>query len=220
MKQRIFLALMVLCAIISTNVYGAGIVMCMRRACENGYVLDAMGTNCAQSSDTCFDDGYVGVRSCSSCPSGYSLESKSVTLLTDNGGTCNTTYNTCVGSGTGGGGEDDCDGTCDNCNSDLVWRNVALGYQAYTTATCNEQTCFCSKKTTFRCAGGYYGNPPAIQMVGNYTGCDRCPDFGSSGAGASKAGSTKITQCYVSAGTTSADETGGYTYTQNCYYSE
>lgn len=37
--------------------------------------------------------------------------------------------------------------------------------------------------------------------------------------GTSEAGATSITGCYIPAGTTGSDSTGGYTYAEDCYYS-
>ena len=63
--------------------------------------------------------------------------------------------------------------------------------------TFDEDSCTCF------CNAGYYQNGDA---------CNKCPDNGTSAAGA-----TSITQCYV---TTFSDATGSGVYTSNCYYKE
>ena len=65
----------------------------------------------------------------------------------------------------------------------------------------------------YRCAVGYYGNAEGTSSY-NLTGCSPCPI-----GGTSEAGATSITGCYIPAGTTGSDSTGGYTYAEDCYYS-
>ena len=61
----------------------------------------------------------------------------------------------------------------------------------------------------FFCRAGYYGD-----AGNNGRNCTKCP-----GGGTSAAGSTSITDCYMSSGSTGSDATGMFIYTSNCYYS-
>jgi hypothetical protein len=99
--------------------------------------------------------------------------------------------------------------------------------------------CACAEELTFRCAPGYYGT-----ATSSLKGCAECPDnsipcSGGNGStfscmagyykngtectacptgGTSVVGSTDITDCYIPKNTTDSDTTGGFTYTDNCYY--
>ncbi len=95
---------------------------------------------------------------------------------------------------------------CSGCAADCVsvdWRNSNTGYQIKTTATCNCNTC--ERTSQYRCAPGYWGT-----SSNGTSGCTRCPE-----SGASAAGTTSQTGCYVTSGT---DPNGDYSFTSNCYY--
>lgn len=72
-------------------------------------------------------------------------------------------------------------------------------------------TCPGGNNSTFYCNRGYFKN-------GNY--CTRCPAMGTTYGTTKIIGATDITQCYISAGTIGSDETGTFTYTNDCYYTE
>ncbi len=162
--------------------------------------------NCAAQSSRCYNTGMtvdssIKVNSCTTCKSGYELSSQTLNYQNCN----NISWNTCVKSSSGG---DDCDGTCDDCES-TSWTSNGTGRQTRVVATCDTATCKCSKITQTRCIAGYYGT--GFGLNGS-SGCDRCPSGGSS-----IAGTTKITGCYINSG---SDATGAYVFTSPCYYTE
>ena len=136
-------------------------------------------------------------KSCKTCLSGYTRTAQTVNI-SDNCGTL--TWYTCV---------KECDGTCDNCISSL-WSKGSYNTESRTAATCNTQTCVCTKKIERRCTAGYYGT---VGMIVSSSACTQCPSPGTSAAG-----STSQSDCYIPAGTTGSDSTGTYKYTSNCYY--
>ena len=136
-------------------------------------------------------------KSCKTCPSGFTRKALTANV-SDKCGTL--TWYTC-------GME--CDGTCDNCYS-TTWIRGLYNIESRTVATCNTQTCVCTKKTERRCSAGYYGTVGALV---NSSSCTQCPSPGTSAAGA-----TSQSDCYIPAGTTGSDSTGTYKYTSNCYY--
>lgn len=144
-----------------------------------------VGQNCSGSTRCSAMNGTC-VESCTACPTGYTLTSQQVTV---SGCSSKLTFKTCVA---------DCDGTCDNCFSSN-WSTGTV-YQSRTAATCNTSTCVCTKKTEYRCAGGYYGKP-----TNSISGCTICPDDGLSDAGIN----TAQTSCYITDG---EDDTGVFTF--------
>lgn len=161
--------------------------------------------NCKTYTDSCYA-GPHRIRSCDSCATGYTRTSVSTTL---SGCIGTVTYYDCKSSSSGG--DDDCDGTCPDCES-TDWVSNGIGRQTKTTATCNRTTCKCSKTSENRCIAGYYGF--GIALVGSdSSGCTRCPSQGHSELG----NNTTITKCYITSG---SDETGQFEYSQNCYYTE
>lgn len=162
---------------------------------------------CKTYSDSCYP-GPHRIRSCDTCNTGYERTQVTTTL---SGCTGSVTYYTCIYEGGGdiGGGDDDCDGTCTDCES-TDWTSDGIGREAKTVATCNTDTCECSKMSSRRCIAGYYGLAfPQFGSTG--TGCTRCPSPGTSVAGDNRT----ITKCYSTRG---SDATGTFEYTQNCYY--
>ncbi len=157
------------------------------------------GTKCATSNtEGCY--GTQKLISCQTCPSNYTLTSKTMQLSSN----CSESYNTCeLGDPSAA-----CDGTCTNCTS-TDWGSVNLftGVQTRTVKTCDTSTCICTSSTEYRCGAGYYG------YLDN---CTACPGSGTSTAGSNGA----ITDCYLPAGTTGSDATGTYEYTTPCYYTE
>lgn len=94
---------------------------------------------------------------------------------------------------------------CTNCTSD-AWVAFGTGYekQIFRTCECGE----CKVSTKYRCAAGYYGT-----SINGASGCSKCPDNGTSNAGA-----TLKTGCYLPSGTNINDTVGQYTLTENCSY--
>lgn len=136
----------------------------------------------------CLRDEFVST--CSSCQAGWELlyvEARSPTS------SCNYSYYTC---------KQICNG-CSNCTSDASWIAHAPGYEKKTDRSCDCNTC--GSTTSYRCAANYYGS-----STNGAGGCTPCPSGGASGAGG-----TSITSCYISSG---ADASGGFIYTSNCYY--
>lgn len=124
----------------------------------------------------------------------------------------------------GGGGDTGGSGlTCISCAirhnwdtwkqcSSTIWE--VEKYETGTQAAYPDCSCTVTE-TKFRCAAGYYGNATnkgtACETV---TGCRKCPDGGTSKAGAN----TLITSCYIPANTEISDDTGTYIYTEDCKY--
>ena len=201
-----------ICTIMSQNSYALDIGeigLCNVTSCAIDSVMESDATNCARYTDTCYKYAYVAsigdpttfkIRSCTACGSGYKMESRSVSVSG-----CKTyTYNTCVASIIGG---DDCDGTCDNCES-TDWTTIGVR-QVRTIATCNTDTCFCAKRQETRCLAGYYGTG-GLSLTG--PSCTECPS-----PGTSTVVTTQITGCYITGG---SDSTGSYSFSPSpCYYS-
>ena len=183
---------------------------CMLNYCSYNTTQMTSPQNCATTESLgCLSDGdssggnfpvlnnNLEYKSCKTCPSGYTRTARTV----DTGDECGTlTWYTCV---------KECDGTCDNCFS-TTWTKGVYNVESRTVATCNTQTCVCTKKTERRCSAGYYGTVGALV---NSSSCTQCPSPGTSSAGA-----TSQSDCYIPAGTTGSDSTGTYKYTSNCYY--
>ncbi len=101
---------------------------------------------------------------------------------------------------------------CYNCPFG-EWQDVnGTNYQIAYAGTCNTAGA-CSTLTSnpkYRCNSGYYGTG---------TNCTKCPPSANSGEWiTSDAGAITDTQCYIMPEITYGDDTGGYVYTQNCYY--
>lgn len=184
---------------------GSGI-MCTPTYCAAGANITMRGQNCSSyASATCLDSpsgGHQGVESCATCKSGYE---KSTTAVTVSGCSNTLSFTTCVKT---------CNGTCTDCN-DTNWTS-GTPIQSRVDATCNTLTCVCSKKTEYRCVGGYYGTP-----TNGLTGCTKCPDGGLSTAGMN----SNITNCYITGG---SDASGTFVFDRGhssmvgnnwCYYS-
>lgn len=163
-------------------------------------------TNCKSYSDNCYGNS-ERIRTCNTCNSGYTRTKDTTTSKYCSG---NITYYYCKSNGGSSGGGDDCDGTCDDCES-TDWVSNGLGSESKTTALCNTTTCKCSKSVQYRCKSDYYGS--GFIMIGSGVYCKSCPSFGHSMTGNNK----KITDCYITSG---SDSTGSYTFEENCYYTE
>ena len=96
--------------------------------------------------------------------------------------------------------------TLDECVSTDWMNSITPGYQEKVTATGTILNC--TRKTSYRCAAGYYG-----QSTNGTTGCTPCPAPGTSANGA-----TAKTSCYVVSGTVANDTSGQYNFTNNCFY--
>lgn len=221
MKTKIILISAMMVPLLPFNASRA-ITICTGAACsalDDSLPVNVM-RNCSNYSDSCYSG--TRIRTCTTCNSGYTRTQQTTTVSTCTG---SITYYDCQSDGSGGdGGDGDldpidpfpdlCDGTCDNCISLPTWLPIigSDGHEQKTTKTCNTATCKCNSSTEYRCAAGYYG----VSFLGR-SGCTRCPSSGGV-YGTSTAGSnTKITDCYMTSG---SDDTGTFTYTSNCYYTE
>lgn len=173
--------------------------------------------NCSSYSDSCYPGG-KRIRTCNTCDSGYTRTKSTTTLATCTG---DITYYYCKSSGSSGGDIDPiepkpdlCDGTCDDCVSDGRWKHDFFnsGYESHTVRTCNTFNCVCMERTQYRCAAGYYGS-----SINGTSGCTRCPSSGGVYGTSVADSNIKITDCYMTGG---SDDTGTFTYTSKCYYTE
>lgn len=169
---------------------------------------------CGTSTDLCYQSATgSGTRfAISNCTSCFSGQLKSVTLTSQAHG-CTITVNQCVD-------EPACDGTCDDCNS-TSWTSVTDGYESRITATCNTDTCKCSKIEEYRCASNWYKSGFFVSCVLRPTGmaclgCSACPSPGKSSAGAA----SDITDCCIPTSATATDSIGTYRYSRACCYTE
>ncbi len=130
---------------------------------------------------------------------------------------------------TDSGGGKACDGK--TCPSDSLWTNTSLivgPYQQQKTYKLNLITCECETKTKYRCQSGYYQT--GIASAYEKPTCTKCPTYPDSFAQLDALGSVvnsqpgtadAATDCYISANTQLADDTGTYIFqNQNCYYKE
>ena len=197
---------------LTSNAWALGMA-CSDQSCSTGDTTTPMVRvlNCKTKTVSCWGGSTNNkIESCTTCNSGYTRTRKTVQLVSPCANTG--TYYDCVKQGGGDiGGGDDCDGTCDNCLDSVT--SPATGYEYVIDATCNTSTCTCSKKFSYRCAKGWWGTPPQLQMIGNYTGCTQC----SGGGTTSGSGAKSITSCYVT-GLTGSDSTGSWSCTSNAYY--
>ena len=92
------------------------------------------------------------------------------------------------------------------------WTSVGGGREQKITATCNTNTCVCSKRTQYRCSAGYWGT--GIIDISTGVGCTACAS-----PGTSSAGTTSISGCCIPSGTTGTDSTGSYRYSSSCCWS-
>lgn len=91
-----------------------------------------------------------------------------------------------------------------------IWEDVTIGYQRNQVFESKLGSCL-SYSLSYRCANSYYGAPRNTT-----SGCTPCPEPGISYTPDNKT----ITMCFVSPKETLSDETGTYSFTTNCYYSE
>ncbi len=132
------------------------------------------------------------------------------------------------------GTSSDCPNTfCPEGTSNWAAPEIGAAYQERTTYTLNKITCKCTTRTEYRCAVGYY-DANTTTFGTNASDCTKCPaptDNISSakfGAGAtSSAGAKGITSCYIPMATgnllsdiTLTDESGTYSFTADCHYTE
>ncbi len=193
---------------------------CPSEACTTQVIYAAQGMNCATSSTTCYGD--YKVLTCNSCNSNYTRTQQTTSVS----GCDNTvTYYTCKSNSIGGGDSgSSCNGTCTDCTS-TGWTSAGTGYEQQTNATCNTNTCVCSKNTSYRCAFNYYKTATIMCLFGgSCTGCSPCPTHSASGyTGSSSAGATDATQCSISSfkSWSFSDSKGAGTerFASTCYYS-
>lgn len=219
MKPKIILISAITAPLLLFNTSRAATI-CTGAACS--VFDDSLPTNvirnCSSYSDSCYSG--TRIRTCNTCNSGYTRTKQTATVPTCTG---SITYYDCQSDGSGGDGGDggdtgdgeitDCAHLCDSCTT-LSNRWMATlgspGYESRTTKRCGPLTkCECVSNTEYRCAAGYYGTP----YFSGTKGCTKCPGDGTSLADSN----TKITDCYMTGG---SDDTGTFTYTSNCYYTE
>lgn len=111
------------------------------------------------------------------------------------------------------GSPSSCSSGCSLCTTGAwgAWSAVGVGCEGRSRSTAT-----CGTESEMRCSSGYY-QTGTISLGGGWpptcNGCTQCPD-----SGASAAGSTAVTQCYVTAG--GSDATGNYNWQGGiCYYS-
>ncbi len=200
MKKTINMVVLCVALSCSGNVYGAYDCSYTSSNLPSGYSLgnpylpDSKCTN-TSSAYYCSDTYKVCDKfyMCSSCSSGYYP-----TTTTIKGELCNSVaYSRCCKPCT------DCGGATND------WEYYNESHQRRTIQTCNcDGTC--STTYEYRCYIGYYGSPSD-----SASGCTKCP-----GKGYANPGSKYITNCFIIPGTTLNDETGEYTFTDECYYTE
>lgn len=128
--------------------------------------------------------------------------------------------NNCQGGGSVGGDCDPCPIVgLETWQSDGIMADYEYKLTGYSQ---NELTCECRKKYLSRCKSGRYKTDNFLDMgIGTpaVPNCAKCPaPLGSMQLwGNSDAGSTSITDCYATSG---GDDSGNYTFTENCYYTE
>ncbi|MDE5616056.1 MAG: hypothetical protein K2I81_04470 [Alphaproteobacteria bacterium] len=172
---------------------------CMASACgvsATSYAEIDLTSNCLSKISTCYGDNKV--YSCMNCPTGYTRTERTTGRLA--GCSNEASFYTCI---------ENCNG-CTNCTSDTIWSAANTGYQKKTTRTCNCNTCY--ETVAYQCAPGYYG-----KSTNGTSGCTRCPASGGI-YGTTVAGATEITSCHIPANTTMSDDTGAYTFTSDCFY--
>lgn len=113
------------------------------------------------------------------------------------------------------------------CLSKGEWTKDSTGYE-YNSSYCRTNKS-CATINAYRCAAGYYGIDGYTMINPSLTNpCKPCPeavDIKTSGTfslpiyGTSSAGSARITNCYLPAGTYK-DPFGTFTCTENCPYVE
>lgn len=118
-----------------------------------------------------------------------------------------------------------CECYCNNCTTS-AWANVSGSstHQSRTvgSCSCDTGTAQCTKKTEYRCRAGYYGSPSTSS-----SGCTKCT-YTDGVAGTSdpdlideandKYGNDTRGTCWITAGASSSDGTGSYSYKQKCYF--
>ena len=236
MKKLLFLGTIGALAIMPQYAHASTVnAACLAAKCldevEYGNTLPP---SCVSSSESCY--GGVRISSCNTCTTGYT---RTLQYTTVDGCSNQISYYSCV-KDSGDDDGNDCDGTCENCESS-DWGTLAAGYQTQTTKTCNTSTCVCSSSMSYRCAAGYYGTATNFScqtsLYGttcNSTDCQPCPAaegvytdanrttqaYGTVAAGNGNA----KTACYLPGGTY-YDASGAFDITtplalQKCSYSE
>ena len=105
-------------------------------------------------------NGLIAVTSCRSCYNDQPMTRITEPVTDPSGIPCSISYTIC---------DNDLCPDCVDCES-TGWTNAGVGYQTRTNAICHCGDC--SKKTTYRCAVGYYGTPNSTGT----SGCKKCED--------------------------------------------
>jgi len=104
---------------------------------------------------------------------------------------------------------------------------VQLGNTSYQENTGYQTRCLlASGKCEYRCSDGYYGNPTTAD-----SGCAKCPNSRVAFMGDKCTGVTlgedsvagensTIEGCYVQSGSSRCDDSGNFTYNDDCFYSK
>lgn len=142
------------------------------------------------------------VHSCDRCPNGY--DSKTVN---DTVGGCTVSYLTC---------EKPCNCKEDECSKNsMTWSTEQNGDVTQTQIKYSCVDCQCKSTTLYRCVTGYYGEP-----IDKNKGCTPCPVQDGVSGTTSGPGKTKVTECYIPAGSATenklSSDAGTYYFPTNC----
>ena len=194
-KIHILLTGMLCCAMALTP--SASVACCPAGGYSTGE-FSSCGNSCCEGLDAIPNQPSLGMILCSpsgplpcsgATPCGTPGACRACNCAQDGGANQCGTYPSCTACCTAGWG---------------AWAAYGTGYQRrqYTNASC------AVTNTEYQCAANYYGS-----STNGTSGCAACP-----GGGASAAGSTSATQCYITAG--GSDGTGSYNWQGGiCYYS-
>jgi hypothetical protein len=104
---------------------------------------------------------------------------------------------------------------CGTCNETVTdWVNVDSSRQRRTVTKTCASGCTCTNcsgtVTEYQCGANYYGT-----ATNNSTSCTSCLNNGKKAVG-----NGDITDCYIPAGQEISDDTGKFTFDQDCHYSK
>ncbi|MDE6478141.1 MAG: hypothetical protein K2L95_03205 [Alphaproteobacteria bacterium] len=170
---------------------------------------EIIGTTCTESAwQSCLTNyGVTYDSSCSNSACSLCNNRSSSAGLTNSFGIVTSTtyrYETNCPSSYGGTATCSCKQTSSSYKCASGYYGTATSSTSGCTACPSNATCAGGNNSTFSCNKGYYKDGSS---------CSACPGIGTSAAGA-----TSISSCYIPAGTTYSDSTGGGEYTANCPY--
>lgn len=143
---------------------------------------------------------------CSTCRRGYSLITLSHFLDDiDTGANCEDNDRHAVV----------CAKPCDSsCVDDPSWSNDTGAVEVFFARYCKYKNKVCVTEDYYRCLPNYFGTPTE-----NEDNCISCSIATNNSNSKADAGAESITECYLPANKTLTDNSGKYTYTEDCYYS-